>query len=468
MKRIMAFIFPIMLMFLLCTPVYAAGTVSTVNAEAEEDTIHVWGTTENVTAAVAIQVLDETDNIVVMDSLTVLGDVFDGEISGLTLTEGKTYSVRVADYDGGVWQVAMATVPISVTSVTVTPSSGTLTTVGETLQLTAGVLPENASNRNVSWVSSNTSVATVDQTGKVTAVANGTAVITVTTQDGNKTAIANITVSIPISVTSVTVTPSSGTLTTVGETLQLTAGVLPENASNRNVSWVSSNTNVATVDQTGKVTAVANGTAVITATTQDGNKTATANITVRVPISVTSVTVTPSSGTLTTVGETLQLTAGVLPENASNRNVSWVSSNTNVATVDQTGKVTAVANGTAVITVTTQDGSITATANITVNIVSNNTGGGENFGNSGNTGSGENSGNNGNTANSGNTGSGNVAESISTKNDANEAKGQNISPKTGDESNLLVWSLMLIGISAILVGIGLLKRRKRTITRKDL
>ena len=156
----------------------------------------------------------------------------------------------------------------------------------------------------------------------------------------------------------------------VGASEQLTATVEPNNATNKAVNWSSNPTSVATVDNNGNVTAVAEGTATITVTTQDGNKTATCTVTVTPassdPVAVTGVSLNKTSTTLT-VGGSETLTANVQPSNATNKAVNWSSNPTSVATVDSNGKVTAVGEGTATITVTTQDGNKTATCTVTVN-----------------------------------------------------------------------------------------------------
>ena len=255
------------------------------------------------------------------------------------------------------------------TGVTLNQGNLTLTSAGQTASLTATVSPSNATNKSVTWTSSNPSVATVSSSGVVTAVANGTATITATTADGsNKTATCAVTVNIPVKATGVTLNQTSLTLTSAGQTATLQATVSPSNASNKNVTWSSSNPSVATVSN-GVVTAVANGTATITATTADGsNKTATCAVTVNIPVKATGVTLNQTSLTLTSAGQTATLQATVSPSNASNKNVTWSSSNPSVASVSN-GVVTAVANGTATITVTTADGSNkTATCAVTVNI----------------------------------------------------------------------------------------------------
>ena len=152
--------------------------------------------------------------------------------------------------------------------------------VGGSANLMATVLPSNATDKSVSWSSSNSGVATVDNNGKVTAVAAGSAVITVTTTDGGKTATCTVTVTNPaVPVQSVSLNKTELSLN-VGESVTLTATVLPENADNKAVTWSSSDAAVATVDSNGKVSAVAAGSAVITVKTTDGEKTATCTVTV--------------------------------------------------------------------------------------------------------------------------------------------------------------------------------------------
>ncbi len=248
------------------------------------------------------------------------------------------------------------------TSVTLNETTAEVT-VGETLQLTATVAPENASNPTVTWSSSDEGVATVDETGKVTAVAPGTATITATTNDGS-----NLTASCEVIVKQLAVSltlDKTAAEVTVGETLLLNATVLPDNTSNPAVTWSSSNDAVATVDANGLVTAVASGTATITATTADGSN-LSASCAVTVKQLAVSLTLDKTAAEVT-VGETLQLTATVVPDNTSNPAVTWSSGNDAIATVDETGKVTAIAAGTATITATTTDGSnLTASCEVTV------------------------------------------------------------------------------------------------------
>jgi len=249
---------------------------------------------------------------------------------------------------------------VAVTAISLSPTTASLVVGGETLTLTATISPENATNQAITWTSSNTTVATV-LNGVITAVAEGTATITVTTQDGNRTATTAVTVTTAIiPVASVSLNETTATLE-IGETLTLTATVLPENATNQNITWTSSDNAIATVEN-GVVTAISDGTATITVTTTDGDFTATSEIEVT-SIPVESVTLPANSAVH--IGGTITLIATIYPENATNQTVTWKSSDITVATV-LNGVVTGVATGTTIITVTTEDGDFTATSEIEV------------------------------------------------------------------------------------------------------
>lgn len=174
-----------------------------------------------------------------------------------------------------------------------------------------------------------------------------------------------------VSATGVSISPDSKTLNK-GETVQLTATVLPTDATDKTVTWSSSNNDIASVDNKGEVTAVGPGTATITATANDGSgKAASCRITVNEPytppaiVHVTGISLDRETATIKK-GSILQLSATVTPSNADDKTVRWESSNTDVATVDDNGKVTAIAPGTATITVTTTDQRKTATCSVTV------------------------------------------------------------------------------------------------------
>lgn len=237
---------------------------------------------------------------------------------------------------------------------------------GSSEKLTATVEPTNATNKNVTWSSDHEAIATVDQNGTVTARRGGQATITVTTVDGSKTATCTVRVRIQIGepVQSVGLNKTELALE-VGKTGTLEAIVEPSDATNKNVTWSSSNPEVATVDN-GVVTAVSAGEAIITVTTEDGAKTATCKVTVNAPqtVPVTGVTLDKTSLDLKT-GDNTTLTATVNPESATNKDVTWISDKPEIAAVEG-GTVTAKAAGTAIIAVTTIDGGKIATCKVTV------------------------------------------------------------------------------------------------------
>ena len=271
-------------------------------------------------------------------------------------------SIRVTGYQNGTESVG-AVSQIPVTGVTLNKTELALA-AGASETLTATVAPENATNKTVKWSTSDEKIATVDATGKVTAIAPGTATITATTEDGGKTAACQVTVT--SAVTGVTLNKTTLSLA-VGASETLAAAVTPETAPNKAVTWATGDPKIATVDGAGKVTAIAPGTTTITVTTVDGGKTAACQVTVTAAaIPVSGVSLNRPDLTLE-VGASEVLSAAVAPENATNKNVKWTSSDTSVATVDGAGKVTAVKKGTTTITATTEDGGKTAVCQVTVN-----------------------------------------------------------------------------------------------------
>ena len=255
-----------------------------------------------------------------------------------------------------------------VTGIKVSPDTLTLTKKDETAQLTAKVTPSYADNKRVTWQSSDEKVATVDENGKVTAVGNGTATITATSVSGSYTAAVSVTVKIPVEIQKLTIEAEKETLTKIGESTELKVKIEPENADLQKLIWQSSDEKVATVDENGKVTAVGNGTATITATSVSGSYTAAVSVTVKIPVEIQKLTIEAEKETLTKIGESTELKVKIEPENADLQKLIWKSDNEKVATTDENGKVTAVGNGTAEITVTTEDGKITASIMITVKV----------------------------------------------------------------------------------------------------
>ena len=235
----------------------------------------------------------------------------------------------------------------------------------ETATLVATVLPELTTNKSVTWKSSNEAIATVDANGKVTAVAVGEATITATTTDGsNLSATCKVTV-IPTLATSIELDKTEISLEAT-ETATLVATVLPELTTNKSVTWTSSNEAVATVDANGVVTAIAVGEATITAIATDGSgATATCQVTV-IPTLAMSIELDKTEVSAEEKSD-LQLTATILPEHTTNKEVAWSSSYKWVAKVDNTGLVTMYSAGEVIITATTTDGSnLSATCHINV------------------------------------------------------------------------------------------------------
>ena len=266
-----------------------------------------------------------------------------------------------------------------VTGVSLNKNSLSFSVIGNTEGLIATVSPESAKNKNVKWTSDNEKVATVDNTGKVTAIANGTAVITVTTEDGKKTATCKVVVDtknrpVNVPVTGVSFDRAEIVLYQIPATEYIKANVTPNNATNKKITWSSSNPAVAVVNSAGEVTSVSNGTAVITATTEDGQKTATCTVKVDntnppSEIKVTGLVLDKTEVSLTRSGAKETLTATIYPTNATNQKVKWHSDKTSIATVNN-GVVTAVRTGTATITATTEDGKFVASCTVTVKIPS--------------------------------------------------------------------------------------------------
>ena len=318
----------------------------------------------------SVGIIFDGDDGTVYGSVTLQEDLTIGEGESLTIPDGASLDTNgKLTVDGGtLTQNGTVTGDIiyKVTGVSLNTDSLTLVE-GGTATLAATITPSNATNQNVTWSSDNESVATVDQNGRVTAVAQGGATITAAVDGKSAECYVTVNAAAPVPVTSVSLDKTSLGLTE-GDTETLTATVEPSDATNKNVTWSTSDASIATVTD-GVVTAVAPGTATITVTTEDGNKAATCAVTVTAAtVPVTGVTLNKTSTSLY-VGDTETLTPTITPDNATNKNVTWSSDDTSVATVDASGLVTAVARGTAVITATAADGS-GASASCTVTVSS--------------------------------------------------------------------------------------------------
>ena len=289
--------------------------------------------------------------------------------------EWSTSDAKVAtiDANGKVTAVAVGTATITATcgsvsatcavtveatpaeSVEINVSTSTLR-AGESTKLVVTVKPSTTTNPSVTFSSSDNSVATVDAEGNVTAVGVGEAIITVTCGDVSSTIIIKVVDTIA---DSITLDKTAITLKAT-ETETLSATVLPESTTDKTVTWSTSDAKVATVDANGKVTAVAVGTATITATC--GSVSATCAVTVEAtPAEEIKVEISQPS---VTVGETITLKVEIYPATTTDKNLTFSSSNPDVAVVDEDGNVTAVGVGEAIITIVCGD--VTTTITITV------------------------------------------------------------------------------------------------------
>ncbi|MCL2146781.1 MAG: Ig-like domain-containing protein, partial [Synergistaceae bacterium] len=265
-------------------------------------------------------------------------------------TEVKLYEYTIEPY-----------VDIPATGVSLDKYSTTIL-LGNNEQLTAAMIPSDASYQQFTWKSDNPSVATVSQTGFVESAGLGSTNITVTTVDGFE-AKCYVTVAMPAS--GITISPAALSLD-AGETYFLMATITPENVGNANLVWTSSNESVVTVTQGGIIRAVGSGaTVTITATAADGSGVFGTCI-VEVPLYLTSGVELNKTYMMMLLGQTETLIATVLPTYATSKDVIWSCDSPYVATVDQNGLVTAIGTGPATITVKTVDGGFEATCVINV------------------------------------------------------------------------------------------------------
>lgn len=237
-----------------------------------------------------------------------------------------------------------------------------LMNVGDTFQLEATVVPDDAENKELIWSSKNENVATVDESGLITAMGTGYTDIVVTSVAAPKVeAVCHVEVEGPETVLATSIKLNFGGIDMkVGGTLQMEAIIGPDNATNKTVTWESDNEEVAVIDANGLLTALGKGVATITATTTDGsNLQAITSVQVSEPtpeiVYAESLILSDSEIHLTS-GETYLLEAQVLPENTTNPSVEWQSTSEEVVTIDECGKVLAQNPGCATIFCRTTDG----------------------------------------------------------------------------------------------------------------
>jgi len=305
-----------------------------------------------------------TDRAIIWSSSNV--GVATVDANGLVTATGPGNASITATAEGKNDVATITVTQAAVAAVSITPSPLSMS-VGQTTGLTA-VLTDDAGNvlsgRPVTWSSSNTGVATISSSGAVTAVAPGTTTITATSEGKSGTATVTVT---NFAVATVNVQPQNNSITQ-GSSIQLSATLTDVNgapATNRAVSWSSSNTGIATVNSLGLVSGVAVGSVTITATSEGKSGSATVSVQ---PKPVATVTVTPATVSLT-AGQTAPLTVVLKDQSGgvlTGRTVVWTTSNSAVATVSSTGTVTAVGGGTATITATSEGKTGTSTIAVTL------------------------------------------------------------------------------------------------------
>ncbi len=282
-------------------------------------------------------------------------------------SSGET-KITVTTDDGGFkanCKITVVNKAIAVTGITLNETAKKVE-IGETFTLKSQIAPKKATNKKVSWSSSNTAIAKVDEHGLVRALKPGKADITVTTEDGGFKAVCKLTVTkTEIAVTGIKLSETAKELK-IGKTFTFKPIITPKKATNKKVRWTSRDTAIAKINENGLVTALKLGQTVITVTTEDGGFKATCKLTViREEIAVTGITLNETAKELE-VGETFTIKSSITPEKATNKKVRWNSSDTAIAVVDAKGLITALRPGETIVYVTTLDGSFTAICKITV------------------------------------------------------------------------------------------------------
>ncbi len=299
---------------------------------------------------------------------TDAGNAFNGNwdssiLGSVTLTGGNadtTVRIREKDNPSNVRIMGVLSASKKVTVTGITLPYGNLTIKrGEDIKLEANIFPLNATDKSVTWKSSNPDVVKVSNDGTLTAISSGKATITARSADGSHTAVC--TVESVVAVESISLDEIN---LEIGDETPVNAIFTPADATNQKLYFETSNSDIVTVDENGVMRAISEGEAEITVTSAyDRSLVITAKVTVT-PVVLTDIVITESLS----VYETMEAQVGVqfTPENTTNKKLTWVSKDSSIATVDENGIVTGVREGKTDITVTTDDGNITKTCHITV------------------------------------------------------------------------------------------------------
>ena len=296
-------------------------------------------------------------NIVTVDS--------DGVVRGINIGKA-TITVTSSNGKTATCIVEVTKDNVNVKKIKLTPTKAIIE-VGTLTQIKTVIEPENATNRDLIWESSDSNIAIVDSNGVVKGISVGTVTITAKTKDGKVIATTTI------SVNPKTTTKQIESLTFAqdkvgvkkGETSELIVIVDPSELSSSKLTWKSSDSNIVTVDANGIVKGISVGKATITVTSSNG-KTATCTVEVTTnTIEVEKIILTPNEQEIE-IESTTQIKAEIKPENATNHDLIWESSDPNIATVDNKGVVKGIADGIVTIIAKTKDGKVVATTTITI------------------------------------------------------------------------------------------------------
>ena len=277
------------------------------------------------------------------------------------LNAAGAWKLRVSLNSDVYYDITINVASIDVTSITLNKSTSSLY-VGETDQLSATISPANATDKTVTWTTTSSAIASVSN-GLITANAPGTA--TITAKAGSEIATCTVNVS-AIAVTGVSISDTTKDLR-VGDQYTLVATINPGNATNKSVTWTVTSGDSVTITNDGVVSAIKAGTSVVQVKTNDGNKTATCTITVS-NVAVTDISLSPKSLTLYKDGDKGSLTATISPANATDKSVTWSTTNASVAAIVGSGssvQINPVGSGTATITATSSNG-LTDTCEVVV------------------------------------------------------------------------------------------------------
>lgn len=349
MKKSILFIFQtIIMIFISIKPVYA--------------NIHLNYSELNIGIDVTQQLKlsgDVSSDVSWSNSNDKVASIKNGYVTGLSL--GTTYITVNSGDSSSACKVNVISNYVAISEISLPSNSGELL-INETQNINASINPSNASNKYLFYSSSDSSVASVDENGNITGNKIGSAIITIVAE--NKSTSYKVNVVDKINLKSINISPETLTLTE-GNNGKLNVSFNPENATDKKVTWKSSNTNIVTVDESGNIKAISPGSATITAISNDGEYESSSKITVKsLDRSLKSISINKTELTLK-VGESETLSINYNPSYASNKEVSWSSSNNDIVTVDN-GKVTAIKPGTVEIKATSKEGNHESICKVTV------------------------------------------------------------------------------------------------------